>query len=332
MAAGSSAPELFTSVADSFGPANSMGIGTIVGSAMFNILVIVALSAAAARSTLKIDWRPLMRDVTFYTLSIVAMYLVILDGEATWWEGLIMIGCYLVYVLFMTINQRVFSLCDRCAARAAKIAPALAPSAKQLHDIEEGMERMVEARRASQLGSGVGGTNGSAAATSGDAGTGGASTPKLEDGAVVPMTPKATEATTDVEPLTPHDGTPSKSTADPPAAAAAAGASAGSGSDAAAAATNGSGSGSGAAAGGADAATPNGDAKDAKEGGDDDDEEDEGLWSWPSSWADRLVKIVLFPFLFVFTYTIPPCGEEKWAKWYIVRYVPRCCFMLAAES
>ncbi|CAM9962977.1 unnamed protein product, partial [Ectocarpus sp. 13 AM-2016] len=41
LAAGSSAPELFTSLADAFGEANSTGTGTIVGSAMFNILVIV---------------------------------------------------------------------------------------------------------------------------------------------------------------------------------------------------------------------------------------------------------------------------------------------------
>ncbi len=48
LAAGSSAPELFTSLADAFGSASSIGMGTIVGSAMFNILVIVALSAAVA--------------------------------------------------------------------------------------------------------------------------------------------------------------------------------------------------------------------------------------------------------------------------------------------
>jgi Ca2+/Na+ antiporter len=31
LAAGSSAPELFTSLADAFGPSNSIGMGTIVG-------------------------------------------------------------------------------------------------------------------------------------------------------------------------------------------------------------------------------------------------------------------------------------------------------------
>ena len=64
MAAGSSAPELFTSIGDVFGPSNNIGIGTIVGSAMFNILVIVALAAAVTPHELPIDWRPIARDVT----------------------------------------------------------------------------------------------------------------------------------------------------------------------------------------------------------------------------------------------------------------------------
>ena len=43
MAAGSSAPELFTSLAG-VAKTSDVGVGTIVGSAVFNLLVIVALS------------------------------------------------------------------------------------------------------------------------------------------------------------------------------------------------------------------------------------------------------------------------------------------------
>ena len=70
MAAGSSAPELFTSVSDAFLTKNSVGIGTIVGSAMFNILIIVAMSAAVTKGAVKVDWRPIARDVGYYSLSI----------------------------------------------------------------------------------------------------------------------------------------------------------------------------------------------------------------------------------------------------------------------
>lgn len=115
LAAGSSAPELFTSLADAFGNANSTGTGTIVGSAMFNILVIVALSAAVAGSgggSIDIDWRPVCRDIIFYSYSIGVLGLVFLDSEVQWWEGLIMFLSYIVYIVFMKYNTRILSHCQ----------------------------------------------------------------------------------------------------------------------------------------------------------------------------------------------------------------------------
>lgn len=112
LAAGSSAPELFTSIADTFGPSNSIGIGTIVGSAMFNILIIVAMAAAATTEVLDIDWRPVVRDCGFYSLSILELILFFQDGQIMWWEGLIMTLSYGLYILFMVFNEKVFARCD----------------------------------------------------------------------------------------------------------------------------------------------------------------------------------------------------------------------------
>lgn len=53
MAAGGSAPELFTSVIGVFIAQNDVGIGTIVGSAVFNILFVIAACAFAAKSALE---------------------------------------------------------------------------------------------------------------------------------------------------------------------------------------------------------------------------------------------------------------------------------------
>lgn len=114
LAAGSSAPELFTSLADAFGEANSTGTGTIVGSAMFNILVIVALSAAVASrggGSIPIDWRPVSRDVIFYTISIAVLTVVFIDSEVQWWEGLIMTLGYGLYILFMKYNSQILGRC-----------------------------------------------------------------------------------------------------------------------------------------------------------------------------------------------------------------------------
>lgn len=53
MAAGGSAPELFTSLIAVFVARNNVGIGTIVGSAVFNILFVIAACAFAAKEALR---------------------------------------------------------------------------------------------------------------------------------------------------------------------------------------------------------------------------------------------------------------------------------------
>mmetsp|Transcript_4194 Transcript_4194/g.9097 ORF Transcript_4194/g.9097 Transcript_4194/m.9097 type:complete len:890 (+) Transcript_4194:386-3055(+) len=115
LAAGSSAPELFVSLADNViaNPPKDVGIGTIVGSAIFNILVIIGLTAMLAGDVLHLDWRPLARDVSFYIVSIVVLLAVIIDGDAHWWEGLIMLLIYALYIGFMTVNARIFVWMDQ---------------------------------------------------------------------------------------------------------------------------------------------------------------------------------------------------------------------------
>jgi Ca2+/Na+ antiporter len=83
MAAGSSAPELFVSMADNVfaKETKSLGVGTIIGSAIFNILIIIALTAALAGQDLQLDFRPLARDSSWYTISIILMIIAIADGE-----------------------------------------------------------------------------------------------------------------------------------------------------------------------------------------------------------------------------------------------------------
>ena len=66
MAAGSSAPELFTAIVTTLITGGGEGLGTIVGSAVFNIMVIVGLTAIAAGKALNIWWFPLTRDCLVY--------------------------------------------------------------------------------------------------------------------------------------------------------------------------------------------------------------------------------------------------------------------------
>ena len=64
MAAGSSAPELFTAIITIFVAPGEQGLGTIVGSAVFNLCVIVGVTALCAGQVLQLWWYPLVRDST----------------------------------------------------------------------------------------------------------------------------------------------------------------------------------------------------------------------------------------------------------------------------
>uniref|UniRef100_A0A7N8WMR5 Solute carrier family 24 member 3 n=1 Tax=Mastacembelus armatus TaxID=205130 RepID=A0A7N8WMR5_9TELE len=76
MAAGSSAPELFTSVIGVFITKGDVGVGTIVGSAVFNILCIIGVCGIFAVQTIHLSCWPLLRDSVYYTLSISALIVV----------------------------------------------------------------------------------------------------------------------------------------------------------------------------------------------------------------------------------------------------------------
>lgn len=107
MAAGGSAPELFTSVIGVFVSFDDVGIGTIVGSAVFNILFVIGMCALFSRSVLSLTWWPLFRDCSFYSASLIALIYFFRDSLIYWWEALILFCFYLAYVSFMKWNVQV---------------------------------------------------------------------------------------------------------------------------------------------------------------------------------------------------------------------------------
>lgn len=109
MAMGSSAPELFTAIAAlSRVGSENIGVGTIVGSAIFNILVIVGASAFV--STVILDWRPVVRDLLFYLISIGALIFVFFDGIVTFSESVFFLIIYLFYLLVLFFWKRFFPI------------------------------------------------------------------------------------------------------------------------------------------------------------------------------------------------------------------------------
>ncbi|XP_066924212.1 sodium/potassium/calcium exchanger 4-like isoform X2 [Clytia hemisphaerica] len=120
MAAGSSAPEFFTSIIGVFITKGDVGVGTIVGSAVFNILVIIALCATFAGQVVHLTWWPLIRDSSVYILSIALLILVMHDGSVTWWESLIMVCMYIGYIILMKCNPRIV---DKINSRKKRAQP-----------------------------------------------------------------------------------------------------------------------------------------------------------------------------------------------------------------
>ncbi|XP_049876608.1 sodium/potassium/calcium exchanger Nckx30C isoform X2 [Pectinophora gossypiella] len=107
MAAGGSAPELFTSIIGVFVSFDDVGIGTIVGSAVFNILFVIGACALFSRTTLTLTWWPLFRDCTFYSISLLVLIYCFRDSEIYWQEALVLFSLYGAYVMFMRWNQPV---------------------------------------------------------------------------------------------------------------------------------------------------------------------------------------------------------------------------------
>ncbi|NXM04356.1 NCKX2 protein, partial [Tyrannus savana] len=107
MAAGGSAPELFTSLIGVFISHSNVGIGTIVGSAVFNILFVIGMCALFSKEILNLTWWPLFRDMSFYIIDLILLIIFFLDNFIMWWESITLLTAYFFYVTFMKFNVQV---------------------------------------------------------------------------------------------------------------------------------------------------------------------------------------------------------------------------------
>ncbi|XP_057193524.1 sodium/potassium/calcium exchanger 2-like isoform X3 [Triplophysa rosa] len=132
MAAGGSAPELFTSVIGVFISHSNVGIGTIVGSAVFNILFVIGMCAVFSKEILNLTWWPLFRDVFFYIVGLIMLIVFFLDNYITYWESISLLLAYACYVLFMKFNGNVETLVKGIIYRnqvvEVEAQPKLSPS------------------------------------------------------------------------------------------------------------------------------------------------------------------------------------------------------------
>ncbi|KAL3873319.1 hypothetical protein ACJMK2_036451 [Sinanodonta woodiana] len=110
MAAGSSAPELFTALIGVFVTKGDVGVGTIVGSAVFNILFVIGVCGILVKEAIALSWWPLCRDSICYCIAIIVLILIVSDGVVTWYESLIMLILYAAYIVMMRFNRTLQSI------------------------------------------------------------------------------------------------------------------------------------------------------------------------------------------------------------------------------
>jgi len=146
-ALGCNGPELFTNLISLY-TGSDAGIGVVVGSEIFNLLIIVgAATLAAPALPLQIEKVPFARDVAFYALSIVMLYVALLDKMITWFECTTLLGAAAVYVAVVYFTTDIANCLglNPAAATDAAAAPSSKKKAK-MHGVEVDVEEIVHSR------------------------------------------------------------------------------------------------------------------------------------------------------------------------------------------
>ena len=107
VAMGTSAPELFTSVVSALKGSTGLALGNIVGSNIFNSLLIVG--AAAAVAPISISQATIVKDIPFALVSSLLLTAVCLDGNLTRIDSLLLLigfALFLAYTLQIARNGK----------------------------------------------------------------------------------------------------------------------------------------------------------------------------------------------------------------------------------
>uniref|UniRef100_UPI00398EE5E0 sodium/potassium/calcium exchanger 5 n=1 Tax=Pristiophorus japonicus TaxID=55135 RepID=UPI00398EE5E0 len=125
MAAGSSTPELVTAFLGVFVTKGDIGVSTIVGSAVYNLLGICAACGLLTTMVCRLTCWPLFRDCAAYAISVAALIAIIFDNVIYWYESASLLLIYAVYIVVLCFDIRInqyitakFSPCCICLTRA----------------------------------------------------------------------------------------------------------------------------------------------------------------------------------------------------------------------
>ena len=157
MAAGGSAPELATSFIGTF-QGSTVGLGTIVGSAVFNVLFVIgmcALKTPEKYAPLKLTWWPLARDCSYYVLTLAALLVWFIApnsrGAIEGWEAICQLLLYCGYVFVMKHNTNVEKFVKNFLAARRKRASAIEPVNVEMEEAQKDDEEEPSKSRRNSL-------------------------------------------------------------------------------------------------------------------------------------------------------------------------------------
>ena len=102
IAAGTSLPELATSVVASIRGEKDIAVGNIVGSNIFNVLVVLGCASATSSDVLQVSEIAVRFDIPFMiAISIACLPIFFTGNIIARWEGMLFLSYYIAYTLFL---------------------------------------------------------------------------------------------------------------------------------------------------------------------------------------------------------------------------------------
>lgn len=100
LAFGNGAPDLFTAIASFSGDGDNsvIGVSALVGAGIFVTTLVAGAVALVSPPSVPDVPKGLAKDIVWYLVAILALFLVFLDNKAAMWEAFLFLGIYLVYV------------------------------------------------------------------------------------------------------------------------------------------------------------------------------------------------------------------------------------------
>ncbi|XP_077278802.1 sodium/potassium/calcium exchanger 3 isoform X1 [Temnothorax americanus] len=101
LATASCFPELFVNVVGTFLTESDLGVGTVMGGAVFNTFATPACGALSAMHAIPLEWRILTRDCVIYVISVAVLVIIMWDGIIKLYEAIILMVLFVGYLIIL---------------------------------------------------------------------------------------------------------------------------------------------------------------------------------------------------------------------------------------